>query len=74
MKKQIVEHIEELKKYPQKILMLIGLILMIIGLILSSDKIVHPVLYLGVDVAIFGLILYIRKLFICIKEIIKFKN
>lgn len=71
MKKQIIEHIEELKKYPQKILMLVGLIIMVIGIAMAPEKIDHPIhiaeysltLYLGIIVALLGLILYIKKIF-----------
>lgn len=71
MKKQIIEHIEESKKYPQKILMLVGLIIMVIGIVMAPEKIDHSVhiaeysltLYLGIIVALLGLILYLRKIF-----------
>lgn len=71
MKKQIIEHIEELKKYPQKILMLIGIIMMVVGIATAPEKVDHPIhtaeysltLYLGIIVAILGLFLYLRKIF-----------
>ena len=67
MKKILVDHFEELKKYPQKILMLIGIILIVVGLAFAPSKIQSisdcPISYLGLVIAILGLMLYIRKLF-----------
>lgn len=70
IKRFILEHLQELKKYPQKILMLIGMIMMVAGIATAPEKIDHSMhtaeysltLYFGIIVAILGLLLYLRKI------------
>ena len=64
--KIIKDHIEEVKKYPQKLLILVGLIVIIIGLVIAPDNAHYTfpsVAHIGVSVAVLGLILYLREIF-----------
>ena len=68
----IKQHFAELKKYPQKILILVGMILMLTGAYTADENVklpIHivnysPILYLGLVIAFLGIILYFRKIFL----------
>ena len=69
--KQVKRHFSELTQYPQKILILAGIIIMLVGVYTTDKKVEIPthvvnyslILFFGLVISILGVILYLIKIF-----------